>query len=65
MICCLPAIIITYRTVLNQLGQIKSQSLEYTAQTELMYDIGMLPELLPVHYFAFFDAGDIKNRYKC
>lgn len=65
MICCLPTIITTYKSVLLQLGTIKSQSLEYSGNTELKYDIETLPELLPIHYFAFFHADDIENRILC
>lgn len=65
MICLLPAIIATYSEILEQLGKIKSLTLRYFKLSKLVYDIEEVPELLPVHYFTFFDANEIKDRIRC
>jgi hypothetical protein len=50
---------------LNLLGTEKSQSMEPIKRTNLTYTITDLPELLPVHQFAFFDKEELHDKMAC
>lgn len=50
---------------LNILGTEKSQSMEPIKRTNLTYNVSDLPELLPVHQFAFFDKEELHDKMAC
>ena len=61
----IPAVLVTTGIFLNNLGEEKSQNLEYFRPTFLEFNLTEVPRMIPMHHFSFFDTQEIQDRIRC